>query len=55
MGRVPGWLRLRSRQAEVYRQLDRGEEAEQIEAELLKLLAYADEDHFVAEQLRELR
>ena len=36
-----------------YRQLGRDQEAEALEAELLRMLAYADADHPIVRQIRE--
>ena len=38
-------MRFRMELAQLYRKVGREEEAQKIEAELLKLLAYADPDH----------
>ncbi|MEE8200095.1 MAG: tetratricopeptide repeat protein, partial [Candidatus Acidoferrales bacterium] len=46
------WLRVQAQLAQVYRKLGREQEAQEIEAELLKLLAYADPDHHILRQLR---
>ncbi len=48
------WLTLELRRAQVYRQLGRVEEAEQIEAGLRKLLAHADPDHVILRELKRL-
>ena len=48
------WLRLELRRAQVYRQLGRVEEAEQIEAGLRTLLAHADPDHVILRELKRL-
>ena len=48
------WLTLKLRRAQVYRQLGRVEEAEQIEADLRKLLAHADPDHVILRALTRL-
>ena len=48
------WLPLELRRAQVYRQLGRVEEAEQIEARLRKLLAHADPDHVILRELKRL-
>ena len=45
-------MRIEWRRAELYRKIGRDEEAREIEAELLKLLAYADPDHPILRQLR---
>ncbi len=45
------WLTVELRRAQVYRQLGRVEEAEQIEAGLRKLLAHADPDHVILREL----
>ncbi|MEE8201861.1 MAG: tetratricopeptide repeat protein [Candidatus Acidoferrales bacterium] len=46
------WMRVQMRLAQLYRKVGREEEAQKIEAELLKLLAYADPDHPLLRQLR---
>jgi len=51
-GPIPMWNRLRHDQARLYRRLGREPEAERIEDELRKLLAYADDDHAIARELR---
>ena len=48
------WLTVELRRAQVYRQLGRVEEAEQIEAGLRKLLAHADPDHVILRELKRL-
>ena len=48
------WLTVELRRAQVYRQLGRVEEAEQIEAGLRKLLALADPDHVILRELKGL-
>ena len=48
------WLTLELRRAQVYRQLGRVEEAEQIEAGLRTLLAHADPDHVILRELKRL-
>ena len=48
------WLTLELRRAQVYRQLGRVEEAEQIEAGLRTLLAHADPDHAILRELKRL-
>ena len=48
------WLTLELRRAQVYRQLGRVEEAEQIEARLRTLLAHADPDHVILRKLKRL-
>ena len=48
------WLRLELRRVQVYRQLGRVEEAEQIEAGLRTLLAHADPDHVILRELTRL-
>ena len=45
------WLRIRLMLAETYREMDRDEDAEKVEAELRSLLAYADVDHPILRQL----
>ena len=52
MRSITWWLRVRWRQAQVYRQLGRLEEARQIEEELANLLAYGDPDHVIVRKLR---
>jgi tetratricopeptide (TPR) repeat protein len=49
------WLRNRWRQAQLYRKMGRVAEARQIEAELRKLLAVADEDYPVLVQLKQIQ
>jgi len=51
-GPIPMWNQLRHDQARLYRRLGREPEAERIEDELRKLLAYADDDHAIARELR---
>jgi DNA-binding winged helix-turn-helix (wHTH) protein/tetratricopeptide (TPR) repeat protein len=46
------WLRVKAQLARLYRKLGRVEDAQKVEAELLRLLAYADEDHPILRQLR---
>ena len=46
------WLKLKLRRAQLYRQMERVEDAQKIETELSRLLAYADEDHPILVQLR---
>ena len=48
------WLTVELRRAQVYRQLGRVEEAEQIEARLRTLLAHADPDHVILLALKRL-
>ena len=48
------WLTVELRRAQVYRQLGRVEEAEQIEAGLRTLLAHADPDHVILRALKRL-
>ena len=48
------WLTVELRRAQVYRQLGRVEEAEQIEAGLRTLLAHADPDHVILRELKGL-
>ena len=52
MGTGPFWLEVELRRAQVYRQLGRVEEAEQIEAGLRTLLAHADPDHVILRELK---
>jgi predicted Zn-dependent protease len=52
MGEWPRWLDFEHRRARLLRQLGRMQEAQRIEAELSKLLAYADPDHAIARDLR---
>jgi tetratricopeptide (TPR) repeat protein len=47
------WLRIQLQLAEVYRKLDREQEAQEIEGELKELLKYADPDHAILRQLRQ--
>ena len=54
LGAGPFWLTLELRRAQVYRQLGRVEEAEQIEARLRTLLAHADPDHVILRELKRL-
>ena len=48
------WFTVELRRAQVYRQLGRVEEAEQIEARLRRLLAHADPDHVILRALKRL-
>ena len=48
------WLRLELRRPQVYRQLGRVAEAEQIEAGLRTLLTHADPDHVILRELKRL-
>lgn len=48
----PFWLRMKARLAQLYRKVNRLDDAQRIEAELLRLLAYADPDHPILSQLR---
>ena len=48
------WLRIQWQRAELLRKLGREREAREIEAELCKLLAYADADHAILRDLRRL-
>ena len=48
------WLTVELRRAQVYRQLGRVVEAEQIEAGLRTLLAHADPDHVILRALKRL-
>ena len=52
MGNGPFWLTVELRRAQVYRQLGRVEEAEQIEAGLRTRLAHADPDHVILRELK---
>jgi len=45
------WLRMRLMLAKLYREMGRGEDAQEIKAELRSLLAYADADHPILLQL----
>jgi len=47
-----GWLRNQARLAGLYRRLGRNQEARKIEDELRKLMAVADPDHAIVQQLR---
>lgn len=47
------WIRIQWQLAQLYRKLGREHEAEVIETELLKLLAYADPDHPILLQLKQ--
>ena len=49
------WMRVRLRLASFYRKVGREQEAREIEAELRKLLAYADPDHPILRQLKRLQ
>ena len=49
-----GWLTVELRRAQVYRQLGRVEEAEEIEAGLRTLLGHADPDHVILRELKRL-
>jgi DNA-binding winged helix-turn-helix (wHTH) protein/tetratricopeptide (TPR) repeat protein len=49
------WLRVQWRLAQLYRKLGRVEDAEKIEAELSKMLAYADPEHPILLQLKQAR
>lgn len=51
-GGAAAWIRVRVRLAQLYRKVGREREAQEIEAELLKLLAYADPDHPILLQLQ---
>ena len=53
---IPDFLRptVQLRRAQVYQQLGRVEEAEQIEAGLRTLLAHADPDHVIVRELKRL-
>jgi len=51
-GRGSLCLRVRFLLAQLYRKVGRGQEAQEIEADLLKLLAYADPDHPILRQLK---
>jgi hypothetical protein len=48
------WLRIKVRLTQLYRKLNRVEDAQRVEAELLRLLAYADADHPILRQLKNL-
>ena len=48
------WLKIQWQRAELLRKLGREPEAREIEAELRKLLAYADADHDILRKLRDL-
>ena len=54
LGAASFWLTVELRRAQVYRQLGRVEEAEQIEARLRTLLAHADPDHVILRALKRL-
>ena len=54
MGNGPFWLTVELRRAQVYRQLGRLREAEQIEAGLRTLLAHADPNHVILRELKDL-
>ncbi|MFQ5818232.1 MAG: hypothetical protein ACE5H2_09815 [Terriglobia bacterium] len=45
-------MRTQVQLAELYRKVGREQEAQEIEAELVKLLAHADDDHPVLRQLK---
>jgi hypothetical protein len=49
------WLRVQWRLAQLYRKMGRLEEAEKVEAELSKMLAYADPEHPILLQLKQVR
>ena len=49
------WLKLQSRLAQLYRKLGRDPEAEKVEAELSKILAYADKEHPILLQMNSQR
>ena len=49
---VTEWMKTQLRLAQLYRKVGREQEAREIEAELLKLLAYADADHPFLRQLQ---
>jgi tetratricopeptide (TPR) repeat protein len=46
------WMRVQAQLAELYRKLDREQEAQEIETELRQLLKYADADHAILRQLK---
>ena len=48
------WLEIQWQRAELLRKLEREPEAREIEAELRRLLAYADADHAILRGLRHL-
>jgi len=48
------WLRIKSQLARLYRKLGRVEDAQKIEAELLSTLRYADADHPILRQIRQV-
>lgn len=50
----PDWLRTRAQLARLYRKAGRVQDAEKVEAELKKLLVYADPDHPLLLQLKRL-
>ena len=54
LGAASFLLTVELRRAQVYRQLGRVEEAEQIEAGLRTLLAHADPDHVILRELKRL-
>jgi serine/threonine protein kinase/predicted Zn-dependent protease len=47
------WLKVEWRLAQLYRKLGRSEEAEKVEADLSKMLAYADPEHPILLQLKQ--
>ena len=51
-GGAPGWMKTQLRLAQLYRKVGREQEAREIEAELRKLLAYADPDYPILRQLQ---
>ena len=49
---APEWMKTQLRLARLYRKVGREQEAQKIEAELLRLLAYADPDHPILVELQ---
>jgi hypothetical protein len=46
------WLRIQAHLAQLYRQMGRAEDARKVEDQLRRILAYADSDHPVLQQLK---
>jgi hypothetical protein len=53
--RMSIWLMMKSRLAQLYREMGAADDAHKIETKLLRLLAYADEDHPILVQLRRVQ
>jgi hypothetical protein len=45
------WMRTRLQLAQIYREMGRNQDAQKVEAELRKLLAYADPNHPILVEL----